>query len=44
MQRNPPLSGKAVGVLRALAADPSRWRYGYALAMSRLRTRRPGMI
>jgi DNA-binding PadR family transcriptional regulator len=26
------LSAQAVGVLRALAADPSRWRYGYDLA------------
>ena len=32
MQRNRPLSAQAVRVLRALAADPSRWRYGYDLA------------
>lgn len=31
MRRNRPLSAQAVGVLRALAADPSRWRYGYDL-------------
>src|SRR5215831_11411715 len=31
MQRNRPLSAQAVNVLRALAADPSRWRYGYDL-------------
>jgi PadR family transcriptional regulator PadR len=31
MQRNRPLSAQAVSVLRALAADPSRWRYGYDL-------------
>ncbi|GAA4249823.1 PadR family transcriptional regulator [Dactylosporangium darangshiense] len=30
--RNRPLSAQAVGVLRALAAEPSRWRYGYDLA------------
>src|SRR6185503_16991131 len=32
MQRNRPPSAQAVGVLRALAADPARWRYGYDLA------------
>ena len=32
MQRNRPLSTQAVNVLRALAAAPSRWRYGYDLA------------
>ena len=32
MQRNRPLSAQAVSVLRALAVDPSRWRYGYDLA------------
>src|SRR5690348_11326508 len=32
MQRNRPPSPQAVNVLRALAADPSRWRYGYDLA------------
>jgi DNA-binding PadR family transcriptional regulator len=32
MRRNRPLSAQAVSVLRALAADPSRWRYGYDLA------------
>ena len=32
MQRNRPLSAQAIGVLRALAADPARWRYGYDLA------------
>jgi PadR family transcriptional regulator, regulatory protein PadR len=31
MQRNRPLSAQAVSVLRALAADPTRWRYGYDL-------------
>ena len=31
MQRNRGLSAQAVSVLRALAADPSRWRYGYDL-------------
>lgn len=31
MQRNRPLSAQAIGVLRALAADPTRWRYGYDL-------------
>ncbi|WP_030441322.1 PadR family transcriptional regulator [Actinoplanes subtropicus] len=32
MRRNRPLSMQAISVLRALAADPSRWRYGYDLA------------
>ena len=32
MRRNRPLSVQAISVLRALAADPSRWRYGYDLA------------
>lgn len=32
MRRNRPLSAQAINVLRALAADPSRWRYGYDLA------------
>ena len=32
MQRNRPLSAQAISVLRALAADPSRWRDGYDLA------------
>ena len=31
MQRNRPPSAQAIRVLRALAADPSRWRYGYDL-------------
>ena len=31
MQRNRPLSAQAISVLRALAADPARWRYGYDL-------------
>ena len=31
MQRNRPPSVQAVKVLRALAADPARWRYGYDL-------------
>src|SRR5256885_15740375 len=31
MRRNRGLSAQAVSVLRALAADPSRWRYGYDL-------------
>lgn len=33
MSRNRPLSAQAIGVLRALAADPSRWRYGYHLGV-----------
>ena len=32
MQRNRAPSSQAVNVLRALAADPARWRYGYDLA------------
>ena len=32
MKRNRPLSAQAVSVLRALVADPARWRYGYDLA------------
>ena len=32
MQRNRPPSAQAVSVLRALAADPAQWRYGYELA------------
>ena len=32
MQRNRPPSAQAVSVLRTLAADPARWRYGYDLA------------
>ncbi|MFI5907775.1 PadR family transcriptional regulator [Dactylosporangium sp. NPDC051541] len=32
MQRNRALSAQATSVQRALAADPSRWRHGYALA------------
>ena len=31
MQRNRPLSVQAISVLRALAVEPSRWRYGYDL-------------
>jgi PadR family transcriptional regulator PadR len=31
MQRNRPPSPQAVKVLRALAADPAQWRYGYDL-------------
>ena len=31
MQRNRPPSAQAVKVLRTLAADPARWRYGYDL-------------
>ena len=31
MQRNRPPSSRTVNVLRALAADPARWRYGYDL-------------
>jgi len=31
MQFNRPLSAPAIKVLRALAADPARWRYGYDL-------------
>jgi PadR family transcriptional regulator PadR len=32
VQRNRPPSAQAVSVLRALAADPAQWRYGYDLA------------
>ena len=32
MQRNRPPSPQTINVLRALAADPARWRYGYDLA------------
>ena len=32
MQRNRPPSAQTIRVLRALAADPARWRYGYDLA------------
>ena len=32
MPRNRPPSAQAISVLRALAADPARWRYGYDLA------------
>ena len=32
MHRNRPPSPQAINVLRALAADPARWRYGYDLA------------
>jgi DNA-binding PadR family transcriptional regulator len=32
MQRNRPPSAQAINVLRALAAEPERWRYGYDLA------------
>ena len=31
MRRNRPPSTQAINVLRALAADPSQWRYGYDL-------------
>jgi DNA-binding PadR family transcriptional regulator len=31
MRRSRPLSTQAVNVLRALAVDPSQWRYGYDL-------------
>ncbi|MGD0065023.1 MAG: PadR family transcriptional regulator [Streptosporangiaceae bacterium] len=31
MQRNRPPSAQAISVLRALAADPAQWRYGYDL-------------
>jgi PadR family transcriptional regulator PadR len=33
MQRNRTPSAQAASVLRALAADPSTWRYGYDLAV-----------
>jgi hypothetical protein len=32
MQRNRRPSAQAVNILRALAADPARWCYGYDLA------------
>lgn len=32
MQRNRPPSPQTINVLRSLAADPARWRYGYDLA------------
>ena len=32
MQRNRPPSVQTINVLRALAADPAQWRYGYDLA------------
>ncbi len=32
MQRNRAPSAQAVSVLRALAVEPARWRYGYDLA------------
>ena len=32
MKRNRPPSAQTINVLRALAADPARWRYGYDLA------------
>ena len=32
MQRNRPPSAQTIKVLRALAADPAQWRYGYDLA------------
>src|SRR5690242_7041650 len=32
MQRNRPPSAQAIKVLRALAAEPAQWRYGYDLA------------
>src|SRR5271165_4801412 len=31
MQRNRPPSAQTIKVLRALAADPTQWRYGYEL-------------
>src|SRR5258708_32778698 len=31
MQRTRPPSAQTISVLRALAADPARWRYGYDL-------------
>jgi PadR family transcriptional regulator PadR len=31
MQRNRPPSAQTISVLRALAADPAQWRYGYDL-------------
>jgi PadR family transcriptional regulator PadR len=32
MRRNRPPSTQTINVLRALAADPAQWRYGYDLA------------
>jgi hypothetical protein len=32
MQRNRSPSAQTINVLRALAADPAQWRYGYDLA------------
>ena len=32
MQRDRPPSAQTINVLRALAADPAQWRYGYDLA------------
>jgi PadR family transcriptional regulator, regulatory protein PadR len=32
VQRNRPPSAQTINVLRALAVDPARWRYGYDLA------------
>jgi len=32
VQRNRPPSAQTISVLRALAADPAQWRYGYDLA------------
>ena len=32
MRRNRPPSAQTINVLRALAADPAQWRYGYDLA------------
>ena len=32
MPRNRPPSPQTINVLRALAAEPARWRYGYDLA------------
>jgi PadR family transcriptional regulator PadR len=32
VQRNRPPSAQTINVLRALAADPAQWRYGYDLA------------
>jgi PadR family transcriptional regulator PadR len=32
MQRNRPPSAQTIRILRALAADPAQWRYGYDLA------------
>jgi len=32
VQRNRPPSTQTINVLRALAADPAQWRYGYDLA------------